>query len=63
VSCQVCGAFDPGDDATGYHADDICPDCADEGYVLTFDGRIVNEHDDEREPETADRVASSAEQD
>ena len=52
MSCPVCGAYDAGDDATGYHADDICPDCAEDGYVLTYDGRIVNEHDEDEDERT-----------
>jgi hypothetical protein len=55
-SCEVCGRYDADDDATGYSASDICPDCAEEGWVLTYDGRIVNEHDDEPEQREAPRA-------
>lgn len=43
MSCPICGVFDPGDDATGYHAPHVCPGCQAEGWIETNTGEYVNE--------------------
>ena len=30
MECKYCGRFAPADIETGYDADDVCPDCAEE---------------------------------
>ena len=56
MTCPTCGAFAPGDPASGYDADELCPSCQQAGWVETAQGELVNENDEPIvEPEGARR--------
>lgn len=40
MTCPICQRWSRADPETGYDADDICPDCRDEGYYLDRQGHI-----------------------
>ena len=43
MNCPACGRWGPDDPDSGYSADDLCPDCAREGWVETANGDVLNE--------------------
>lgn len=52
MTCDICGAWSPGDPETGYDADRVCPSCGNEGWTDTAHGLVVNERNITDEFET-----------
>lgn len=47
MTCPSCGIWGPDDAETGYSGDDLCPDCARDGWVVASDGAVINERREE----------------
>ena len=56
MTCPVCGCWSPDDSETGYGADELCPSCKDDGFMITADGHIVHRDQGPEDVDEFDQV-------